>query len=204
MRVHVYVSKMGHPRKLTQAPGPTRTTCTEHNCSHTNAPGTPVKPQGRFLKLAVGWTASCGRRFSGDPGLCALLGRCLWNEGDLDRGMRYLVLGERPQELCDLIMQDVKEEKPRYFPTIRRCFPTISRRFPIISRLALGCPVPLTSLTVVSNRGTGTSRTVPCTARGCAKRVHGVTRSQPALPAAPAPSQRHCRRQERVAVREQG
>lgn len=65
--------------------------------------------QGRFLKLAVAWTAARGQRFSGDPGLCALLGRCLWNEGDTERGMRYLVLGERPQELCDLIVQDVPD-----------------------------------------------------------------------------------------------
>eukprot|EP00903_Cladosiphon_okamuranus_P020155 g18504.t1 len=63
--------------------------------------------QGRFLKLAVAWTAARGQRLSGDPELCGLLGRCLWNEGELDRGTRYLVLGERPQELCDLILQDV-------------------------------------------------------------------------------------------------
>lgn len=69
--------------------------------------------QGRFLKLAVAWTAARGRRLSGDPRLCALLGRCLWAEGDLERGMRYLVLGERPQELCDLIMQDVPSGKSR-------------------------------------------------------------------------------------------
>ncbi|CAN0369784.1 unnamed protein product, partial [Ectocarpus sp. 13 AM-2016] len=63
--------------------------------------------QGRFLKLAVAWTAARGQPLSGDPGLCGLLGRCLWNEGELDPGTRYLVLGELPQELCDLILQDV-------------------------------------------------------------------------------------------------
>ncbi|CBJ48992.1 conserved unknown protein [Ectocarpus siliculosus] len=69
--------------------------------------------QGRFLKLAVAWTAARGQRLSGDPGLCGLLGRCLWNEGDLERGTRYLVLGERPQELCDLILQDVSDANAR-------------------------------------------------------------------------------------------
>ncbi|CAN0443178.1 unnamed protein product [Ascophyllum nodosum] len=69
--------------------------------------------QGRFLKLAVGWTAARGPRLGGDPGLCALLGRCLWCEGGKDRGMKYLVLGERPQELCNLIIQDVSDEKAR-------------------------------------------------------------------------------------------
>lgn len=28
--------------------------------------------------------------------------------------MRYLVLGERPQELCDLILQDLADDKDRY------------------------------------------------------------------------------------------
>lgn len=51
---------------------------------------------------------------NGDPELCALLGRCLWNEGDLDRGMKYLVLGERPQELCELIVSDVSDGRARY------------------------------------------------------------------------------------------
>lgn len=76
----------------------------------------PLRPshQGRFLKLAVAWTAARGQRLSGDPGLCGLLGRCLWNEGELDRGTRYLVLGERPYELCDLILQDVPDGKARY------------------------------------------------------------------------------------------
>eukprot|EP00752_Nemacystus_decipiens_P002925 g2720.t1 len=69
--------------------------------------------QGRFLKLAVAWTAARGQRLSGDPELCGLLGRCLWNEGELDRGTRHLVLGERPQELCDLIVQDVSDVKAR-------------------------------------------------------------------------------------------
>ena len=31
--------------------------------------------------------------------------------------MKYLVLGERPQELCDLIIQDVSDEKARYVCT---------------------------------------------------------------------------------------
>lgn len=70
--------------------------------------------KGRFLKLAVAWTAARGQRLSGDPALCGLLGRCLWNEGERDRGMRYLVLGERPQELCDLILQDLADDKERY------------------------------------------------------------------------------------------
>lgn len=70
--------------------------------------------KGRFLKLAVAWTAARGQRLSGDPELCGLLGRCLWNEGEVDRGTRYLVLGERPQELCDLILQDVSGGKARY------------------------------------------------------------------------------------------
>lgn len=73
-----------------------------------------LHPQGRFLKLAVAWTAARGQRLSGDPELCGLLGRCLWNEGELDRGTRYLVLGERPQELCDLILQEVPDGKARY------------------------------------------------------------------------------------------
>lgn len=70
--------------------------------------------QGRFLKLAVTWAATRGQCVNGDPGLCALLGRCLWNEGDMGRGTRYLVLGERPQELSDLIVQDVLESESRY------------------------------------------------------------------------------------------
>lgn len=76
-------------------------------------------PKGRFLKLAVGWTAARGQRLSGDPELCGLLGRCLWNEGELDRGARYLVLGEKPQELCDLILKEVSDGKARY--DARRC-----------------------------------------------------------------------------------
>lgn len=36
--------------------------------------------------------------------------------------MRYLVLGERPQELCDLIMQDVLDEKARCGCFLIFCF----------------------------------------------------------------------------------
>lgn len=85
----------------------------EHGFFHDESIKQILYTQGRFLKLAVAWTAARGQRLSGDPGLCGLLGRCLWMEGDLDRGMRYLVLGERPQELCDLIVQDVSDEKAR-------------------------------------------------------------------------------------------
>ncbi|CBJ33294.1 conserved unknown protein [Ectocarpus siliculosus] len=69
--------------------------------------------QGRFLKLAVAWTTARGQRLRDDSGLCGLVGRCLWNEGELERGTRYHVLGERPQELCDLILQDVSDANAR-------------------------------------------------------------------------------------------
>ncbi|CAN0518963.1 unnamed protein product, partial [Ectocarpus sp. 12 AP-2014] len=58
-------------------------------------------------------TAARWQPLSGDPGLHSLQGRCLWSEGELDRGTRCLVLRELPQELCDLILQDVPDANAR-------------------------------------------------------------------------------------------
>ncbi|CAM9541298.1 unnamed protein product [Choristocarpus tenellus] len=69
--------------------------------------------QVRFLKLAVNWTARRGQWVNGDPGVCALLGRSLWGEKQTEKGTKYLVLGERPGELCDLICQHLPQQSDR-------------------------------------------------------------------------------------------
>ncbi|CAM9740728.1 unnamed protein product [Discosporangium mesarthrocarpum] len=76
--------------------------------------------QIRFLKQAVAWTARRGKWIHGDPGICTLLGRCFWGEGKGNQGIKYLVLGEKPQELCDILWEKLPKKPERYTPQKKR------------------------------------------------------------------------------------
>ncbi|CAM9449766.1 unnamed protein product [Phaeothamnion confervicola] len=57
--------------------------------------------QVRFLKAASKWGHAEGEWVHGDPELAALLGRALMAQKELDLAVKYLVIGERPEEAVD-------------------------------------------------------------------------------------------------------